>query len=298
MASAPHRATVDDALASITRATVERDLNAVARPRHHVTAPDGLAAVRGYVADEMRAAGLTVSLQRVAYEGASADNVIGARGDGAPIVIVGAHYDAVEGTEAADDNASGVVAVLAAARATRGFTAGATVRFVAFAFEEEGLVGSRAYVASLSAEERRRVRGALVIDGAGFSDARAGSQRMPEGIPAFVLRGIPDHGDFLGAVSSGPLREFLLRAQRQVAGMSLRVVPAELALVAPDLLRSDHAAFWEAGLPAMLASDTGEMRSPHYHQPTDTRATIDVEFLVRSARWLSAATILTAGGAP
>ncbi|NJM85592.1 MAG: M28 family peptidase [Leptolyngbyaceae cyanobacterium RM2_2_21] len=47
----------------------------------------------------------------------------------------------------------------------------------------------------------------------------------------------------------------------------------------PDLLRSDHAAFWQRGLGAVLVTDTANFRNPHYHQPTDTADTLDLDFL-------------------
>ena len=42
-----------------------------------------------------------------------------------------------------------------------------------------------------------------------------------------------------------------------------------------DLLRSDHTPFWNAGLPALMWTDTSNFRNPHYHQPSDTPDTLD-----------------------
>ena len=47
----------------------------------------------------------------------------------------------------------------------------------------------------------------------------------------------------------------------------------------PHLLRSDHSPFWEAGIPAMMWTDTSEFRNPNYHQPSDLPETLDYEFL-------------------
>ena len=52
------------------------------------------------------------------------------------------------------------------------------------------------------------------------------------------------------------------------------------------LLRSDHAPFWRAGLPALMWTDTAEFRNPNYHRPTDTPETLDYEFMAEVARLL------------
>ena len=71
------------------------------------------------------------------------------------IYIVGAHYDAVAGAPGADDNASGVAGVLEAARALSQQAYEATIVFVAFDREEDGKIGSAAYVAQHAAEDIR-----------------------------------------------------------------------------------------------------------------------------------------------
>jgi hypothetical protein len=43
--------------------------------------------------------------------------------------------------------------------------------------------------------------------------------------------------------------------------------------------RSDHLPFWNAGLPAVLWTDTGNFRNPHYHRASDTPATLDYAYM-------------------
>lgn len=52
----------------------------------------------------------------------------------------------------------------------------------------------------------------------------------------------------------------------------------------PDVLRSDHAPFWYQQIPAVLVTDTANLRSPHYHQPSDTLENLDREFFLGSAQ--------------
>ncbi|SIR51588.1 Peptidase family M28 [Aeromonas sp. RU39B] len=77
-------------------------------------------------------------------------------GKSSQIIVVGAHYDskgAEKGSLGTTDNASGVAALLASAEALRGETLPYTVRMVFFGAEENGVNGSKAYVAALSADE-------------------------------------------------------------------------------------------------------------------------------------------------
>ena len=70
-------------------------------------------------------------------------------------------------------------------------------------------------------------------------------------------------------------------------GLYLPDVPLEMIRqISHHLLRSDHAPFWRAGLPALMWTDTAEFRNPHYHRPTDTPETLDYEFLAGVTRLL------------
>ena len=45
------------------------------------------------------------------------------------------------------------------------------------------------------------------------------------------------------------------------------------------LHRSDHAPFWQAGIPSIMWTDTAEFRNPHYHRASDTPETLDYDFV-------------------
>lgn len=290
------------ALASIDEASVARDLEIVAVPRQHQTHPAGLIAVAKHIEQTFAKAGLTVSRQPVRYGSYVADNVIGERvgTDPSRVVIVTAHYDAVSGTRGADDNATGVVGVLGIARALASVPTDATLRFVTFAFEEEGMIGSDAYVGSLDADARRRIVGVFNLEMIGYTDGSAGSQRYPKGIEAVAgNRKLPTKGDFLGAIvapSDAPPIAALERARAYVPELRAEIIaiPRPMALLVPDLLRSDHGPFWLADIPAAMLGDTADFRSPHYHRPSDRPETIDRLFLARATKWGAAATAILA----
>jgi Zn-dependent M28 family amino/carboxypeptidase len=201
-----------------------------------------------------------------------------------PPLIVAAHYDTVAGSPGANDNASGLAVLLEAARALREHSCSREVRFIAFCLEEEQLLGSRGYVAHLR-EGGQALCGAIVLECVGYASREPGSQRVPPGIPIAV----PSVGDFLAVVGNNASSS-LLSAFEQAAN---RAVPAlkTAALLVPgngemlrDCRRSDHAAFWDAGYPALMLTDTAEFRSPHYHRPTDRLDTLDPDFLTLVAR--------------
>jgi len=292
------------AVLRVTKESYTKDLAELAHPRHHEAAPDGLARAEATIAGVLSASGYRVSKQPVTFGSWSAPNVIGERGegsgDGAEVVIVSAHYDAVRGTDGADDDASGAAGVLAVARATAGAKTKRRIRLVFFAFEEEGLVGSRAYVSSLPEEERRKIRGVINLEMIGYVAHGRGSQRYPGEITSIIPRALlPSEGDFLGVLGSddpgGPMAA-LEKARAYVPELRAVLVPSSTAILKsiPDLGRSDHAPFWEVGVPAVLAGDTAEFRTPHYHQPSDRVPTLDLDFATSSAKLATAATLLLA----
>src|SRR5579884_4020238 len=133
---------------------------------------------------------------------------------------------------------------------------------------------------------RRRDCAATRMDdprGAHLRDGRL----LPPGLPSMLA---PQVGDFLGLLAnrkSNAVAESLLRlAATYVAPFAVTALKIYLGLERffGHLLRSDHAPFWEAGLLAVMWTDTAEFRNPHYHLPSDTPDTLDYEFLANVTR--------------
>ena len=128
-----------------------------------------------------------------------------------------------------------------------------------------------------------------MLEMVGYTSKEPGSQRNP--VPVIDA---PTVGDFLGLV--GTYRSRLLLDQVlatadchavPVLGLFLPDVPLEMiGRISHHLLRSDHAPFWEKGIPALMWTDTSEFRNPHYHSDTDTPETLDYEFLAGVTRLL------------
>jgi hypothetical protein len=194
------------------------------------------------------------------------------------IIIIGAHYDAIAMSPGADDNASGIAALMSLAKQFQQAKFARTVRFVAFAQEELGKIGSQAY-ANRSKQLNENIVAMLSFDMLGYYTDQPGSQAYP--VPVGNL--YPDRGNYLAFISNLKSRD-LLRSTIQSFRKSA-ALPSE-ALALPELIkdigRSDHAAFWKAGYPAILVTDTASFRNPHYHQPSDRIETLDFDRLTRA----------------
>lgn len=201
---------------------------------------------------------------------------------GRPLVIVGAHYDSAPNTPGADDNASAVAALLELAaalgpelRAATDWTA--RLELVAYDQEEYGMVGSLRHASGL----KLPVRCMISLEMLGFTDARPGGQKLPPHLVGVY----PDVGDFIGVVGNEPSRQWagvVSAALTGVPGLPVQslVVPGRGEELPPVRL-SDHSSFWDAGYPALMVTDTSFFRNPHYHQRSDTPATLDYPFLAK-----------------
>src|SRR5262249_6353801 len=128
------------------------------------------------------------------------------------IVILGAHYDTVDTTPGADDNASAVAVLIEVARLLAGRPRRRTVRFVAFACEEFPHFATDSMGSQVYAHRCRRlgenIIGMLCLEMVGYFTDAPNSQRIPDGIPRFLRPAFPYRGNFLAAV--GNLRSIRL----------------------------------------------------------------------------------------
>lgn len=205
------------------------------------------------------------------------------------IIVIGAHYDTVFGCAGADDNASGVAALLEMARLFKDLQPERTIRFVAFANEENQnnpweLMGSYAY-AERCRLRNEKVVGMLSLEMLGCFLEEEGSQRYPFPFNLFY----PTKGNFLAFVGDYGSRKWVrgaLAAFRKYAQ-----VPSE-GVAAPsrfrDINRSDHWAFWQFGYPGLMITDTSNFRYRHVHTAQDTPDKLDYDKLAKAVSALTA----------
>lgn len=206
----------------------------------------------------------------------------------ASTLVVGAHYDSYDIAPGANDNATGVAAILELARLLKGWQPERTrVRFVLFVNEEPPYyrtpdMGSLHYAGLLS-ERGETVRGMICLETLGAFSERPGSQSYP---PPFGLV-FPSTADFVAIVGLTGSRRFL---HEVVASFRRHTAFPSIGGVAPDLVPgigwSDHWAFGQYGYPGVMVTDTALYRYPHYHQPTDTPEKVDYTRLSRITKGL------------
>jgi Zn-dependent M28 family amino/carboxypeptidase len=257
----------------------------------HYRRPDALAATERYLREQLRQRGASehefeVSGQRFV----NFEVVVPGAGATSPepgCIVVGAHYDTVPGTPGADDNASGVAALLefveqfapaqlGEQQVGQALAQRRSLRLVFFPNEEppffpDAGMGSAAYAAGLR-RDGVDVHVMISLEMLGYYSDQAKSQKYP---PGFALM-YPDRGNFISFISNLSSRR-RLRELKRAFRASTRF-PCE-SLAAPEWTvvvgLSDHRSFWSAGYPGLMVTDTAFMRNPHYHRGSDGPDTLD-----------------------
>jgi len=198
------------------------------------------------------------------------------------IVVVGAHYDSVPGAPGANDNGTGMVAVMAIARAFSGRRASRTLRFVAFANEEPPYfqtprMGSWVYAKSCR-ERDENIVAMFTPETIGYFDDNPGSQKYPWPFRLFY----PSTGNFVAFVGNYSSRKCIRKSIAAFRkGVSFPSEGAALPEFIPAAGLSDHWAFWQEGYPGFMVTDTAFYRYRHYHTSEDTVDKIDFDRLAR-----------------
>ena len=251
----------------------------------NVPRPGSLEATAAYIRRSLEDAGYKVEYQTYTAQGGSVSNIeaqlIG-KFPGEASVVVGAHYDSVDGTIGADDNASGVAAVLELARILQGSKLRRTMRFVFFVNEEPPYfqtesMGSLVYAQKLR-QEGVPVAAMISIETVGFYYDAPNSQRYPAVLSLFY----PNRGNFIGFVASSESRSLVRRAIRRFRE-SVSFPSEGVAAPAnwPGIGWSDQWSFWQQGYPAIMITDTAAFRYPYYHNPEDTPEKVDFSKMAR-----------------
>ena len=286
-----------DAAASRLRAHVEMLAGAIGD--RNVWRCEALDRAARYIAAQFSAGGYAPQLQTFDVARIPVSNVEAAlTGDAraAELVVVGAHYDSVAGCPAANDNGTGVAAVLELAQRFARRPQPRTIRFVAFVNEEPPFfrtaqMGSAVY-ANAAKARGDRVTAMLSLETMGYYSDEPGSQHYPAGIASLY----PDVGNFIGVVANEASAELLSEIRRAFERKTR--FPLQTMVGADDVDGigwSDHWSFWQAGYPAVMVTDTAPFRYPWYHTPHDTPDKIDFEKLAQVVDGIEAVIVSLAG---
>jgi len=267
--------------------------------------PANLEAAARYIERHFAAAGGRTRVQRFPVDGLAYENIIAEFGpkDG-PALIVGAHYDSEAEprrkppryTPGADDNASGVAALLALADLLGKHPPAKRVQLVAYCLEEPPFfatdkMGSAAHAALLD-RDRVPIIGMIALEMVGYFADAPGSQTYPTAVMGLLY---PDKGNFIavvGRLQDAPLTRTVETAMRGASDLSVCSINAP-SLV-PGIDYSDHRNYWPYGHEAVMVTDTAFYRNPHYHENEDTPDTLDYQRMAKVVRGVFAAVMALA----
>ena len=261
-------------------------LEQLARPRHAQWDRLGLMSVRAYIHEQLAALGHVE--EHPFREGSEAGtNLIlklpGQRPDIDPL-LVGAHYDGPLHSIGADDNATGVAALLELAGRWKATPPRRPVWLVAFDQEEWGMLGSKALARDLR-QAGHPLRLMVSLEMLGYT-----SRRQAYPLPA-MRRIYGTVGDFIAVVGNATAALTLPQLARPMGRhVKTKVLPVPNGgRPIPDVRLSDHSPFWDAGYDAVMVTDTSFMRNPHYHRMSDTIDSLDLPFLAAVTEGLDVA---------
>jgi Zn-dependent M28 family amino/carboxypeptidase len=245
-------------------------LNEAAEYIHHHFALNGYAVIEhSYGAGSQQFRNISVELAGVNLPG--------------EIIVVGAHYDSVVGSPGADDNASGIAALLELARLLKGKRFSRTIRLIAFPNEEMPLgltdLSGSVVSANESAMQHEDIVGMFSLEMLGYYSYSKNSQHFPKGVPPIF----PEEGNFIAFVANIASRSLLRSAikcfrQQNIFPSEGLAVPE---ILVPAIARSDNRSYWRAGFRAVMITDTAEFRNPHYHAGSDLPDTLDYQGFAR-----------------
>ena len=291
-------------------------IQALAKPRASQLQKE---AARRYIIEQLATYGITAERQQygLATEkttGVDSGSNLVAKipGSGPASLVLGAHYDTAVDSPGADDNASAIAALLETARifskqsdfgqldsgpadALRSQEARLAPKSLTLVFfdQEERQVDGSGLLGSIAFTEKAGnltgVNGAIILDMIGYACHTPGCQVYPARLP---ISNLPETGNFLAVLGLQHHTDLLGAFAQPAPATQPTPLPTVLSLpvpkpmlnLFPDLLRSDHAAFWEKGIPAVFVSDTANFRNPNYHTPQDTPDTLDPAFFKGSAQ--------------
>jgi Zn-dependent M28 family amino/carboxypeptidase len=241
-----------------------------------------LNAAADFIEDSFSRAGLHPRRDSYEIRGQACHNIeTEISGASQEIILIGAHYDSVFGSPGANDNGSGIAAMLALARRFAGKPGKHTLRFVAFVNEEPPYflsdeMGSFIYAGRCKARGDK-IPVMISLETIGYFSDAPNSQTYPSpGLGIFY----PKVGNFIGFVGNVRSRSLLRRviaAFRKHAKISSE--GAALPAFIPGVSWSDQRSFWRYGYPGIMVTDTAPFRYPYYHSADDTSDKLDYDRL-------------------
>lgn len=260
-----------------------RKLSVDFSPRSHKDL-ENLNAAANYIHESFTKAGARVEEQAFEVDGKTYRNIIAHFGEGEePLRIVGAHYDAAEGTPGADDNASGVAGLLELARKLGEQAKLPAIQLVAYTLEEPPyfggpFMGSFVHAKSLS-DQKTKIEWMISLEMIGYFTDKRKSQTYP--LPGMEKQ-YPSKGNFIAVISKLDQTALTQKIHKQMQeGTDLPVEFFNGPERLPGVDFSDHRNYWAFGFPAVMVTNTAFMRNQEYHADGDTADRLDYKRMAK-----------------
>lgn len=262
--------------------------------------PKNLDKIAAWLADELRDAGGRVELQPYKVGAVEYRNVI-ARfgpppGDGPqakPRIIIGAHYDTCGPQPGADDNASGIAALLALAREFGRQPPPAPIELVAYTLEEPPHFRTQHMGSAVHADALARsgapVRAMIALEMLGYFTDAPRSQQFPSSLLKLLYPTTGNYITLVGKLGQGSLVRHFKKAMRRATPLPVESISAPAFI--PGIDFSDHLNYWKHGWPAIMVTDTAFYRNQRYHTPDDTPDTLDYQRMAQVVIGVHAAVV-------
>jgi Zn-dependent M28 family amino/carboxypeptidase len=242
--------------------------------------PSKIADARDYILNTLQTYGLNPELQDFTVNSTIFSNIIiTIDGQRFPdeIIVIGAHYDTVLGTPGADDNASAVAMLLETARIMAGLTPDRTLKLVFFVLEEPPVFGTKNMGSRIFARQAREknmdIQAMISLEMVGYFSEKKGQQRFPLPLMSLFYSTTPNFIAVVGNFKSKALVDQVKKGLKTVCSVPVETLAAPS--IVPGVGLSDHASFWKEGYPAIMITDSAFYRNPNYHQPSDTKDTLN-----------------------
>ncbi len=197
------------------------------------------------------------------------------------IIIVGAHYDTAHGYPGADDNASGVAALIELAKllSKDPDKLGSRVQLAFYPLEEPPYFRTEAMGSFIHAthlkQSGEKVRLMMALDMIGYFSDEKNSQHFPFPLMDKVYS---DQGNFIAIVANLANISSTRNVKRSfISATDLPVYSINAPTFITGIDFSDHLNFWHYGYPAVMITDTSFNRNIHYHTEQDTAEKLDYE---------------------
>ena len=267
--------------------TLEHDVRvlSVSHGERNIFNQPGLRAAEDFITSSLKESGYQVRFQEYESSGVTVRNIeaeiLGTERP-SEVFLIGAHYDGVHGSLAANDNGSGVAATLALARALKNDKPARSIRFVFFVNEEPPFFWTEDMGSVRSAKSARergdRIVAMWSLETLGYYTEEKNSQNYPAILSWFY----PSRGNFVAFVGmshDSDLIHCTIKSFRE--NSSFPSEGAALPWLIPHVGSSDHWSFWKQGYPSLMITDTAMYRYHYYHTDDDCPSQLNYPSMAR-----------------